>query len=218
MSRLEADRQAERRDWRKMMMKMMDTSHMEMVAENKPERDMETMACRETTQARLEEKELTSVEMKPEVAQQEEVPIEDAEVMPVGELKKKMHRDQKLAAERRHQKPKYLRRENCGPQKKLAIDCRGTTRHAKVAWKMPIGKNMSRRATVVRLKRDILRVNKTQEKCRSRKDLAAEKIRMTHCAEVVRSMRHRDRENAAARSQRRQALRKRSLAHLGDDR
>jgi hypothetical protein len=103
LSRLEDDRQAEPRERKEMMMKMMDTSHKEMVAENKPERDMETMACRETTEARLEEKEPTSVEAKPEVAQQQEVPVKDAEVMPVGEPKKKRRRDRKLTAERRRQ-------------------------------------------------------------------------------------------------------------------
>jgi hypothetical protein len=106
LSRLEDDRQAKQREWKEMM-KMMDISHMEMVAENKPERDMEAMACRETMEARLEEKEPTSVETKPEVAQQE-VPVEDADVMLVGEPKKKRHRDQKLAVERRCQKPKNL--------------------------------------------------------------------------------------------------------------
>lgn len=42
----------------------------------------ETMACQEM-EARLEEEEPTSVDMKPEAAQQEEVPIEDATVIPV---------------------------------------------------------------------------------------------------------------------------------------
>jgi hypothetical protein len=88
------------------------------------------------------------VETKPEVAQQQEVPVEDAKVMLVGELKKKRRRDQKLATERHHQKPKNLTRENCGPQKKLAIAHRGTTCRAKVAWKTLIDKMMSHRATV----------------------------------------------------------------------
>jgi hypothetical protein len=42
---------------------------------------------------RLEEEEPTSVDRKPEVAQEEEVSKEDAEVTPVGELKKKERRD-----------------------------------------------------------------------------------------------------------------------------
>jgi hypothetical protein len=44
----------------------------------------ETMACQETMEACLECKEPASVEIKPEVAD-EEVPKEDAVVMPVGE-------------------------------------------------------------------------------------------------------------------------------------
>jgi peroxiredoxin family protein len=76
----------------------MDASHKEMVAEIKPERDVETMACQETTEVRIEEEKLTSVDRKPEVAEQREVPVEDAEVMAVGEPKKKRRTDRKLAA------------------------------------------------------------------------------------------------------------------------
>jgi hypothetical protein len=65
----------------------------------------ETMACQEM-EARQEEKGPTSVETKPEAAQKEEVPVEAAEVMPVGEPKKKRRRDRKLAAERHRQKVK----------------------------------------------------------------------------------------------------------------
>jgi hypothetical protein len=60
----------------------------------------ETMACQEV-EARQEEKEPSSVDMKPEVGEQREVPVEDAELMPVGEPKKKRRRDRKLVAERR---------------------------------------------------------------------------------------------------------------------
>jgi hypothetical protein len=66
----------------------MGTSHKEMVAETKPERDMETMARREM-EARPEEEQPTSLDRKPEAAEQQEVPIKHAEVMPVGELEKK---------------------------------------------------------------------------------------------------------------------------------
>jgi hypothetical protein len=52
-------------------------------------------------EARLEEKGPTSVDRKPEAAQQEEVPLQDAEVMPVGEPKKKRRRDRKMAGELR---------------------------------------------------------------------------------------------------------------------
>jgi hypothetical protein len=59
-------------------------------------KDVKTMACRETTEACLEE-ELTSLDRKPEVAQKEEVLIEDAEIMPVRGSKK-WHGDRKSAA------------------------------------------------------------------------------------------------------------------------
>jgi hypothetical protein len=42
------------------------------------------MACQEM-EARLEEEKLTSVDMKPEAAEQRKVPVEDATVMPVVE-------------------------------------------------------------------------------------------------------------------------------------
>jgi hypothetical protein len=67
----------------------MGTSHMEMVSAFKPEIEEETMACREMMDARLEEEQPASLDMKPEAAERE-VPIE----MPVGEPKKKRRRDQ----------------------------------------------------------------------------------------------------------------------------
>jgi hypothetical protein len=69
----------------------------------------ETMACLEETEARLEvEGKPASVDTKPEVAHEQEVPREDAEVMPVGEPRKR-RRDQRrnLVAVRR-QKKQYL--------------------------------------------------------------------------------------------------------------
>jgi diphthamide synthase subunit DPH2 len=66
----------------KAMRENMGASHMGMVAEIKAERDRETLACQEM-EASLEEEEPTSVDMKPEVAQDEKVPVEDATVMPV---------------------------------------------------------------------------------------------------------------------------------------
>jgi hypothetical protein len=61
--------------WRKRMadnQEQMNAILKEMMAEIKPEMEIEMMACQEM-EARLEENELTSVEMKPEVAQQREV-------------------------------------------------------------------------------------------------------------------------------------------------
>jgi hypothetical protein len=53
------------------MMQIMDTSHKEIMAEIKPGRDMEMMAFEEM-EACQEEEEPTSVDRKPEVAQQRE--------------------------------------------------------------------------------------------------------------------------------------------------
>jgi hypothetical protein len=52
-----------------------------------------TLACQEM--------EARQVEMKPEATEEEEVPAEDAEEIPVGEPKKKRRRDRKLASKRR---------------------------------------------------------------------------------------------------------------------
>jgi hypothetical protein len=80
--------------------------------------------------------------------------------MPVGEPKKKMRRDRKLAAERRRQKPKDLTRENYETQKKLAVARRGTIRREKVTWHTKVtDRKVSRRATVAGGMRDIFRPN-----------------------------------------------------------
>jgi hypothetical protein len=79
-------------------MQVMETSHREMVAEATPKRNMETMACQEMEE-RLEEEEPTSLDRKPEVAQQQEVPVENAVVKPVNGRKRR-HRGKKQAAER----------------------------------------------------------------------------------------------------------------------
>jgi hypothetical protein len=55
----------------------------------------ETMACQEKTKAQLECEEPTSVDMEPE-AEHQEVPKEEAAVLPVGELRKR-RRDWNLA-------------------------------------------------------------------------------------------------------------------------
>jgi hypothetical protein len=81
----------------------MGTSHKKMVAVIEPGRNMETIACHEM-EAHPEEEKPASVDMKPEAAEQRQVPVDDAEVMPVGEPKKKRRMDQRLAAERRRHK------------------------------------------------------------------------------------------------------------------
>ena len=67
----------------------------------------ETLACQEM-EACQEEKP-TSLDRKPEAAEQRDILVEDAEVIQVGEPKKRRG-DRKLATERRRQKPKKLSR------------------------------------------------------------------------------------------------------------
>jgi hypothetical protein len=121
----------------------------------------ETLACQEM-EAHQEEKKPTSPDRKAEAAQKDEVPAESAEVMPVGEPKKKRCRDRKLPAERRRQELKDLTWENSKPQKKLATARRGTSHRVEVARKMQADKKMPHRATVARRMRDILRLNTTR--------------------------------------------------------
>jgi hypothetical protein len=133
-------------DW-KAWQEEMRASHEEMEIELKPEMQVKTMACQEM-EARQEEKEPTSVDRKPEVAQQREVLIKDAEVIPVGEPKKKRCKDRKAAADHRRQMNKRTQSQG-GCRKRLAVTCRGKSRHAKWAWQeQETDKRMSRHATV----------------------------------------------------------------------
>jgi hypothetical protein len=123
----------------------------------------ETMACQEM-KARLEEKEPTSVDRKPEVAQQREVHVKDAVVKPVKE-QKKPHRGKMQAAWRRGE-PKELTRGDCGSRTKLASAYR----------------KVSRRATVVWRKRNIFKEISTQRNCGPRKEVTAARMKITRCA------------------------------------
>jgi hypothetical protein len=180
---------------------MRKASRKEIVAENKPRIDIKTLAYRETTEARQDEEKPASADKKPEAAEEYEVPAENATLMPVGEPKKKRRRDRKLAAERRRQEPKDTKMINDGPQEKLAVARRGTTRRAKVARKTPIDRKMSCCATVARRKRDILKSHLTQEKCHPRRELLASRTRTTHRAKVARR-----KENSIGRDRRRDKM------------
>jgi hypothetical protein len=165
-------------------MQVTETSRKETAATFKPETEVRTMACQEM-EAHQEE-EPTSADRTPEAAKQREVSVDDAELMPVGEPKKKRRRDRKLAAEHRRQKPKTSTRENCGPQKRLVVARRGMSRRAKVARKTPIDWKMSRRAIVARRKRDIVRKNLTQGAGGfPRKRLVMADKKLTHCVSMA---------------------------------
>jgi hypothetical protein len=161
LARLEENIQADQR-FLKEMMQMMDISHKEIMAEIKPGRDLKMMSCQEMEEC-AEEEQPTSLDMKPEAAQQEEVPEEDAKVMPVGEPRTKRRRDRKMAAQHRRQKPKEFTPENCGPQKRMAVTRSGSSRRGKVTWHTKeVDQKMPRRAKVARRIRDIFRPNTTR--------------------------------------------------------
>jgi hypothetical protein len=108
----------EMRAWREMvaagteaMRDNTGASHEEMEIGRKPETEEGTMACQETEARPEEEKKPTSSDRKPEAAE-EEIPEEDAEVMPVGEPKKKRRRDRnQLKMKKRTQEKDVCRRE-----------------------------------------------------------------------------------------------------------
>jgi hypothetical protein len=127
------------------------------------------MACQETMEARLGEEEPVSEDMTPEVAHGQEVPLEDAVVMPVGEPRKRC-RDRHLAAQRRQKEGEPdLDARRHGKQQDLVAARRGTTRRAAVARR-----------------RILLTNDTTQEYCGSRKRLVAAHRGTTLCAEMAR--------------------------------
>jgi hypothetical protein len=141
---------------------MRNASRKEAAAVIEPETKVKTMACHQM-EAHQEEKKPTSPDRKPEAAQKTEVPAENATVMPVGEPKKKRRRDRKLAAEHHGQKPKTSTRENCGPQKRLAVARSWSSRRGKVTrHTKETDRKMTRRATAAPRKRDIMRKNLAQ--------------------------------------------------------
>jgi hypothetical protein len=141
----------------------------------------ETMACQEMEE-RLDEEEPTSVDRKPEVAQQREVPNEDAVVKPVnGRMRR--HRGKKRDAVQCVE-PEKPTRGICGSQSKLAAACRKVSHRATVARHMRdiFRPNKTRRATVAWRKRFIFRKSLTQRNCGQRKEVTAAGIKLTHCA------------------------------------
>jgi hypothetical protein len=122
-------------------------------------------ACQDAMEANLEGKEEpASEEIKPEVADDQEVPREDAAVMPVRGLRKQ-RRGRKQAAGRRKE-PKELNRGICGSREKLAAACKKVSRRATVAWR----------------RRNILRKSWTRRSCGLRKEVTAAGMRITRCA------------------------------------
>jgi hypothetical protein len=123
----------------------------------------ETRVCYGATEADIEKIESDSGRMQ-SVAEHQEVPREDAAVIPVGGLRKQ-RRGRKQAAGRREE-PKERNRGICGSREKLAATCRKVSRRATVAWH----------------KRNILRKFWTQRNCGLRKEVTAAGIKITRCA------------------------------------
>jgi hypothetical protein len=124
--------------------------------------------CRSKTEASQED-----TEAKPEpgmmqsVEEHQEIPKEEATVMPVGEPRKQ-HRDQNLAAGRRH-KPKRRIQASCESRSRLTV----------------AGKKITCRATVAWCKRNVFRRIVTQGNCGARSTLTATEIMMTRHAGVA---------------------------------
>jgi hypothetical protein len=128
------------------------------------------MACEEKTEVRLEEEEPTSVEMKPEVAD-EEVSSEDAEVTAVGGPKKRRRDRRHLAAGSRQKKEQNRTQRKDGCRNNLVAASR-----AAVAWRRII------------LFRKIL----THGYCGLRKEVTAAGMMITRYAGHGRKRRNRD--------------------------
>jgi hypothetical protein len=93
----------------------------------------ETMACQEKTEARLQG-EPASEDMTPEVAQEQDVSLEDAVEMPVGEPRKRLRDRQHLAAVRRQkEEERHLDARRRRKQRNFVAVRRGTTRCAGMA-------------------------------------------------------------------------------------
>jgi hypothetical protein len=168
------DRKADREEMNashKKMMARMDASHEE--AENM-RNDMKTnQAELQSAIAQIEWKEPASVEMKPEVAH-EEVPVEDAVRMPVGEPRKR-RRDRNLDARRRRKQQERTQNKD-GCRKNLVATCRGTTRGATVAWR----------------KINVFRKILTHGNCGLRKEVTAAGMRITRCSGYRRKRQNKD--------------------------
>jgi hypothetical protein len=156
----------------------------------------ETMACEEKTEGRLEEvEEPASVDMTPEVAD-EEVPGQDAEVVPAGEPGKKRQDRRHLAAERRQRKEQGRAQRKHGCLKRLVATRRGTTCRAVVARRRILFSETTRSGLIVAAREvtrrvQVARRNNLPRKDTARKDLAATGREETRRTKVTRHRRNR---------------------------
>jgi hypothetical protein len=121
----------------------------------------ETTACDEATETKPDPGTMQSVE------EHQEIPKEEATVMPAGGLRKR-RRGRNLAAGRR-QKPKGTIRASCESSRRFTV----------------AGRKVSRRAAVARRKRNVFRKIGIRRMCGLRKRLTAARIKMTRHARVA---------------------------------
>jgi hypothetical protein len=89
-AKAEADRQAYRKDLKEIKSGQAELRSIFTVWLTDIKNDRKgTKSCQEKMEARLEEEEPASVDMAPEVAQEQEVPLEDAVEIPVGKPRKR---------------------------------------------------------------------------------------------------------------------------------
>jgi hypothetical protein len=153
----------------------------------------ETTVCNEATETEADSGMMQSIE------EQQDIPKEDAAVMPVGELKR-LRRICNLAVEC-CQKRKERTWGFCGSRRKSAAACKRVSHRAKMAWP----------------KRNLFRNVQTQRKYGPRKKLGTGE-RLTHHAQVARSTEHglqrQIKENSAPNTQKGQTFEKRCRVGL----
>jgi hypothetical protein len=122
------------------------------------------------------EKTLTepSQEMMQSAEEHQEVPREEAAVIP-GRGRKRRHRGRKQAAGRRGE-PKEPTRGDHGSRKKLAAACRKASRCATVAWR----------------RRNVFRKSWTHGNCGLRKEVTASRKKVTRCARHRRNVQNKE--------------------------
>jgi hypothetical protein len=149
LAKMEAERKADAENLKSIMERMMDTDQTDVklkeltemvetthreceeptsadmkacqettVSHEATEADEETMACQEETEACLQG-EPASEDMTPEVAHEQEFPLEDAVIMPVGEPRKRRQDRRHLATQRRQKKEEERTQRKDGCRKNL---------------------------------------------------------------------------------------------------
>jgi hypothetical protein len=162
----------------------------------------ETMACQGTMEARLETEESASVEATPEVADDQEVPVEDTEVRSGAEPRKRRRKGRNLAAVRRQKKNDRVLDASCrgkeqgraqrknGHLKNLVAARRWTTSRAVMARRRILFTKTTRNRLFIAVRKvtrgvQVARRNILSTKDTTRKNLAATGRKETRRAKVT---------------------------------